>query len=81
VPKWFLTYGQEGLSELLVSRVGELSPTELVTEEAFEELEKAMKRGEITTIAQTHRFLGHRGMEYARPEKCWSASSTILQRR
>jgi hypothetical protein len=34
-----------------VSRVGERGPTELVTEEAFKELEEAMKRGEIATIA------------------------------
>ena len=30
---------------------------ELVTEEVFAELEEAMKRGEIHTIAQAHRFL------------------------
>ncbi len=47
----------EGLEELLVSRVGERGPTELVTEGAFEELEEAMNRGEIATIAQAHRFL------------------------
>jgi predicted DNA-binding transcriptional regulator YafY len=59
--RWFLTYMQEGLEELLVSRVGERGPTELVTQEAFEELEEAMKRGEIATIAQAHRFLSQRG--------------------
>lgn len=66
--RWFLTYRQEGLEELLVSRVGERGPTELVTEEAFEELEEAMKRGEIATIAQAHRFLSERGVHYAHPE-------------
>jgi predicted DNA-binding transcriptional regulator YafY len=33
--RWFLTYRREGLEELLVSRVGERGPTELVTQEAF----------------------------------------------
>ncbi len=66
--RWFLTYRQEGLEELLVSRVHERGPTELVTDEAFEELEEAMKRGEIATIAQAHRFLSERGVHYAHPE-------------
>ena len=52
----------------MVSRVGERGPTELVTDEAFEELEEAMKRGEIATIAQAHRFLSERGVHYAHPE-------------
>ncbi len=42
--RWFLTYKREGLEELLVSRVHERGPRELVrelvTEEAFEELEE-----------------------------------------
>ena len=59
--RWFITYRKEGLEELLVSRVGERGPTELVTGEAFRELEEAMKRGEITTIAQAHRGPSHRG--------------------
>jgi transposase len=66
--RWFLTYKREGLKELLVSRVHERGPTELITEEAFEELEEAMKRGEIATISQAHRFLSDRGVEYAHPE-------------
>ncbi len=37
-------------------------------DEAFEELEEAMKEGEIATIAQAHRFLSTRGIEYAYPE-------------
>lgn len=49
--RWFLTYKQEGLEKLLVSRVSERGPIELVTEGAFEELEEAMKGGEIATIA------------------------------
>jgi transposase len=66
--RWFLTYKQEGLEKLLVSRVHERGPTELVTDEAFEELEEAMKRGEIDTIVQAHRFLSERGVHYAHPE-------------
>ena len=60
--RWFIAYRQEGLEELLVSRVSERGPKEIVTEEAFEELEEAMKRGEIATIAQAHRFLSARGV-------------------
>ncbi len=75
--RWFLTYRQDGLEELLVSRVGERGPTELVTEEAFEELEEAMKRGEIATIAQAHRFLSERGVGYAHPESV----GALLRRR
>ncbi len=60
---------KEGLEELLVSRVHERGPTEIVTQEAFRELEEAMKRGEIaTTVAQAHTFLSHRGVHYAPPE-------------
>ena len=66
--RWFLTYKQEGLEKLLVSRVHKRGPTELVTDEAFEELEEAMKRGEIATIVQAHRFLSERGVHYAHPE-------------
>jgi len=66
--RWFITYRREGLGGLLVSRVGERGPKELVTEGAFEELEGAMKRGEIATVAQAHRFLSGRGVRYANPE-------------
>jgi transposase len=65
--RWLITYREEGLEELLVSRVGERGPTEIVTKEAFEELEEAMKRGEIATIAQAHSFLSQRGMHYSHP--------------
>jgi hypothetical protein len=50
--RWFATYRKGSLKELLVSRVDERGPKELVTQEAFEELEAAMKKGEIATIAQ-----------------------------
>ena len=66
--RWFITYRKEGLEELLVSRVSERGPAELVTQEAFGELEEAMKRGEIATLAQAHRFLSERGVRYAHPE-------------
>src|SRR5215203_6267908 len=66
--RWFATYRRDGLSELLVSRVGERGPSELVTEEAFKEMEEAMKRGEIATVSQAHRFLWERGVRYSHPE-------------
>ena len=67
--RWFIAYRREGLEELLVSRVvHERGPKELVTEEAFGELEEAMKGGEIATVAQAHRFLRERGIRYAHPE-------------
>jgi transposase len=66
--RWFAIYRREGLEELLVSRVSERGPSELVTEEAFWQLEEAMKRGEIATVAQAHRFLLQRGINYAHPE-------------
>lgn len=66
--RWFIAYRLEGLEELLVSRVHERGPKELVTQEAFGELEEAMKGGEIATVAQAHRFLRERGIRYAHPE-------------
>ncbi len=66
--RWFATYRREGLGGLLVSRVSERGPSELVTAEAFGELCEATKRGEIATVAQARRFLSERGIGYARPE-------------
>ena len=66
--RWFSTYRREGLGELLVSRVHERGPKELVSDEAFWELEEAMKRGGIATVAQAHRFLSERGIDYSHPE-------------
>ncbi len=61
----------------MVSRVDERAPKELVSEQAFGELEEAMKESEIaTTIAQAHRFL-LRGIEYAHPESV----GALLRRR
>ena len=51
------------------SRVGERGRQELVTPEAFEDLQQAMKRGEIATIGQADEFLRERhGIEYAHPD-------------
>jgi hypothetical protein len=43
--RWFTSYKQSGSDELLVSRVNERGPKELVTQEAWRELEEAMKEG------------------------------------
>jgi transposase len=67
--RWFRSYQQGGLQELLNSRVSERGRQELVTQEAFEDLEEAMKRGEIATISEADRFLRERhGIEYAHPD-------------
>ena len=66
--RWFAFYRQGGLQELLKSRVDERGRKELVTPEAFEELQEAMKRGEIATISQAHEFLSDRGIEYSHPD-------------
>lgn len=67
--RWFASYQEGGIEELLKSRVGERGRQELVTPEAFEELEEAMKRGEIATISQADEFLRERhGIEYAHPD-------------
>ena len=70
--RWFASYRQGGLQELLKSRVDERGRQELVTPDAFEELQEAMKRGEIggeiATIGQAHEFLSERGIEYSHPD-------------
>src|SRR5919199_2108695 len=48
--RWFAGYRQGGLEELLDSRVDERGRQGPVTPEAFEELQEAMKKGEIATI-------------------------------
>ena len=54
---------------MLKSRVSERGRQELVTPEAFEDLEEAMKRGEIATIGQADEFLReHHGIEYSHPD-------------
>ena len=63
------SYKKGGLEELLKSRVGERGRQELVTPEAFEQLEEAMKKGEIATIGQADEFPRERhGIQYAHPD-------------
>jgi transposase len=67
--RWFKSYQESGIEELLKSRVSERGRQELVTPEAFEDLQEAMKRGEIATISQADEFLRERhGIEYAHPD-------------
>jgi len=67
--RWFASYQEGGIEELLKSRVSERGRQELVTPEAFEDLKEAMKRGEIATIGQADEFLRERhGVEYAHPD-------------
>lgn len=56
------------MEELLKSRVEERGRQELVTPEVFEELQEAMKKGEIATIGQAHELLSERGIEYSHPD-------------
>jgi len=66
--RWFASYRRGGLEELLKSRVDGRGRQELVTPEAFEDLQEAMKKGEIATISQAHLFLSERGIEYSHPD-------------
>jgi transposase len=67
--RWFASYQEGGIEELLKSRVGERGRQELVTPEAFEDLKEAMKKGQIATIGQADEFLRERhGIEYAHPD-------------
>ena len=67
--RWFASYQKGGIEGLLESRVSERGCQELVTPEAFADLEEAMKRGEIATIGQADEFLRERhGIEYAHPD-------------
>jgi transposase len=64
--RWFASYQEGGIEELLKSRVHERGRQELVTPEALEELKETMKIGEIATIGQADEFLRERhGIEYA----------------
>jgi transposase len=66
--RWFAAYKEGGMDGMLLNRVDERGRSELVTDEAWEELEEAMKRGEIATVAQAHEFLVGRGIVYSHPE-------------
>jgi transposase len=64
--RWFASYQQGGLEELLKSRVHERGRQELITPEALEDLKETMKTGMIATIGQADEFLRARhGIEYA----------------
>jgi transposase len=66
--RWFAGYKEGGMDGMLLNRVDERGRSELVTDKAWAELEEAMKRGEIATIAQAHEFLVERGIGYSHPE-------------
>jgi transposase len=67
--RWFASYNKGGLQELLKSRLSERGRQELVTQEAFADLQEAMKRGEIATISEADQFLRERhGIQYAHPD-------------
>ena len=67
--RWFASYQQGGMEELLKSRVHERGRQQLATSEALEDLKETMKSGQIATIAQADRFLRERhGIYYAHPD-------------
>ena len=67
--RWFASYQEGGMEELLKSRVHERGRQELVTPEALEDLKQTMQTGKIATIAQADEFLRERhGIEYAHPD-------------
>lgn len=67
--RWWDAYTEGGAGELLVSRVAERGRQELVTDQAWKELEEAMKEGKIAaTYAGAHAFLAQRGIEYSGPD-------------
>ncbi len=68
--RWFKSYRKGGLQGLLQSRVSERGRQELVTPEAFAELEEAMNKGKIATLRQAaDEFRRERhGIEYALPD-------------
>lgn len=75
--RWWNVYVRDGLEELLVSRVDGRGAQELVTEQAWQELERAMKAGEIATYSQVREFLASRGIEYASADSV----GTLMRRR
>src|SRR5215213_2790951 len=67
--RWFASYQEGGIEELLRSRVHERGRQELATPEALEDLKETMKMGEIATISQADEFLRERhGIEYSHPD-------------
>jgi transposase len=67
--RWFASYREGGIEELLKSRVSERGRQELVTQEALDNLKESMKMGEIATISEADEFLRERhGIFYAHPD-------------
>lgn len=66
--RWWDAYTEGGAGGLLVSRVAQRGRQELVTDQAWEELEEAMKEGKIATYTGAHAFLSERGIEYSGPD-------------
>jgi transposase len=67
--RWFASYQEGGIEELMKSRVHERGRQELATPEALEDLKESMKLGGIATIAQADEFLRERhGIYYAHPD-------------
>jgi len=67
--RWFSSYQEGGIEELLKSRVSERGRQELVTPEALEDLKETMKMGKIATISEADEFLRERhGIYYAHPD-------------
>src|SRR5215204_4692402 len=67
--RWFASYQEGGIEELLKSMVHGRGRQELVTPEALEDLKETMKMGKIATISQADGFLRDcHGIEYAHPD-------------
>jgi transposase len=67
--RWFASYQDGGIEELLKSRLHERGRQELVTPEALEDLKETMKLGQIATISEADEFLRERyGIECAHPD-------------
>src|SRR5918996_632924 len=74
--RWFRSYQEGGIEELLISRVSERGRQELVTEEAFEDLKEAMKKGQIATISEADEFLRESATASSTlPPTVWVSSS------
>jgi transposase len=71
VNRWWKLYQTEGLPQLLEQRPHPGKPSQ-VTEVAWADLEAAMTRGEIATLADAQRFLHtHHGITYASLHGVW----------
>ena len=71
VNRWWKLYQTKGLTRLLEPRSRPGKPSQ-VTEAAWTDLEAAMTRGEIATLADAQRFLHtHHGISYASLHGVW----------